>query len=103
MTKYDWLLLFHILGAFLFFSGAVVAGIFQLAAMRRAKPSEVAVLLGLTRPAVAAVGVGSLLTLGFGLWLAHYVGYGFGKGWVVAAIVLWAVAGALPRSSSPPS
>ena len=95
MTKYDWLLLVHILGAFLFLSGSIVAGILALAAMQREKPSEVALLLRLVRPVVGLVGVGSLTALGFGIWLADYVGYGFGKGWVVAAIALWAASGAL--------
>jgi uncharacterized membrane protein len=95
LTKYDWLLLFHLLGAFLFVSGAVVAGILQLAAMRREQPSEVALLLRLTQPAVVVVGVGSLVSVGLGIWLAEYVGYGIGEAWVVAAIVLWAISGAL--------
>jgi uncharacterized membrane protein len=95
VTKYDWLLLAHILGVFLFLSGSIVAGILALAAMQREKPSEVALLLRLVRPVVGVVGVGSLLSLGFGIWLAEYVGYGIGKGWVVAAIALWAASGAL--------
>ncbi len=102
MTKYDWLLLFHVLGAFLFLSGSIVAGILQLTAMRRDRPSEVALLLGLTRPAVAVVGVGSLVTLGLGLWLADDAGYGIGDGWVVAAIALWAVSGALGGAGGRP-
>jgi uncharacterized membrane protein len=95
VTKYDWLLLVHILGAFLFVSGSVVAGILAFAAMQREKPSEVALLLRLVRPVVAVLGIGSLVALGMGIWLADYVGYGIGKGWVVAAIVLWAASAAL--------
>jgi uncharacterized membrane protein len=95
VTKYDWLLLFHVLGAFLLFSGVIVAGILQLAASRRERPSEVALLLGLIRPAVAAVGLGAAITLGLGLWLADDAGYGIGDQWVIAAIVLWAVGNAL--------
>jgi uncharacterized membrane protein len=95
VTKYDWLLLFHILGAFLFVSGSIVAGLLALAAMQRERPSEVALLLRLVRPAVIVVGIGSLVVLGLGIWLAEYVGYGLGQGWVVAAIVLWAASGAL--------
>ncbi len=95
MTKYDWLLLVHVLGAFLFVSGSIVAGILAFAAMQRERPSEVALLLRLVRPAVAIVGIGSLVALGMGIWLADYVGYGFGKGWIVAAIALWAASGAL--------
>jgi uncharacterized membrane protein len=95
VTKYDWLLLFHILGAFLFVSGSIVAGVLALAAMQRERPSDVALLLRLVRPAVIVVGIGSLVALGLGIWLAEYVGYGLGQGWVVAAIVLWAASGAL--------
>jgi uncharacterized membrane protein len=95
VTKYDWLLLVHVLGAFLFVSGSIVAGILAFAAMQREKPSEVALLLRLVRPVVALVGVGSLVTLGIGIWLADYVGYGIGQGWVVAAIVLWFASNAL--------
>jgi uncharacterized membrane protein len=99
VTKYDWLLLVHILGAFLFVSGSVVAGILAFSAMRRDKPSEVALLLRLVRPVVIVVGLGSLVALGMGIWLAEYVGYGIGKGWIVAAIVLWAASGALAGPS----
>ena len=95
MTKYDWLLLIHILSAFLFLSGTVVAGVLHLAALRRDRPSEVALLLGLVRPAVIAVAVGFVTVLGFGIWLADDAGYGIGDEWVVAAIVLWVVSGAL--------
>jgi uncharacterized membrane protein len=102
VTKYDWLLLFHVLGAFSFLSGSIVAGALHLAAMRRDRPSEVALLLGLTRPVVLLVGAGSLVTLGLGLWLAEDAGYGIGDGWVVAAIALWAVSGALGGAGGRP-
>jgi uncharacterized membrane protein len=95
VTKYDWLLLFHVLGAFLIVAGSIVAAILQLAAVRRTRPSEVLLLLGLIRPAVVAIGIGAILTLGLGLWLADDAGYGIGEGWVVAAIALWVVAQAL--------
>lgn len=95
MTKYDWLLLVHLLGAFAFLSGSIVAGILHAAAMRRERPSEIALLLGLTRPAVAVVAVGSLVVLVFGIWLAYDAGYGVSEGWIVAAFVLWALSGAL--------
>jgi uncharacterized membrane protein len=95
MTKYDWLLFLHVTFAFLFGAGAVVAGVLQLAAMQRSRPSEIALLFRLTRAAVILVGVGSVGALVFGLWLTHYLGYSFGASWIVAAIVLWFVSGAL--------
>jgi uncharacterized membrane protein len=95
VTKYDWLLLVHILGTFLFLSGSIVAGVLAFAAMQRERPSEVALLLRLVRPMVVLVGVGSIVALALGIWLAEYVGYGLGEGWVIAAIALWVVSGAL--------
>ena len=35
------------------------------------------------------------LTLIFGLWLVHNVGYGYGDGWIVAALVMWFALSAL--------
>ena len=97
MSRYDWLLFIHVLGAFAFVGGAAVAAILNVAALRRERPSEVALLLRLTRFAVAAVGVGSITTLVIGLWLVHDApfDYGYGDGWIVAALVLWVAAGAL--------
>jgi len=95
VTKYDWLLLGHLLAAFLFLCGAIVAGVLHWLATRRARPSEVALLLGLVRMTVPLVAVGSLAVLGFGLWLVDEAGYGFGDGWIVIAIVLWFVSVAL--------
>ncbi len=93
MTKENWLLLFHLLAAFTFLSGSAVAGVLHQAAMRRDRPSQIALLLGLVRPMVPVIGVASLATLGFGLWLTQVAGpdADLDEGWVIAAIVLWAV------------
>ena len=95
MSKYEWALFLHVTGAFLFLGGAVVAGVFNIAALRRERPSEIATLLQLTRWGVGAVGIGVLLTLVFGLWLVDIAGYGWGEAWIVLALVLWVVANAL--------
>ena len=95
MDRYQWLLFLHVSGAFLLVGGAVMAGVFNIAALRRERPSEIAVLLGMTRWAVISISAGLLITLGFGLWLVHNVGYGWGQAWIVAALVLWALAGFL--------
>ena len=57
--------------------------------MRRERPSEVAFLLGLTRWAVAAVGLGALAALGFGTSLVHRSGFSFGDAWISASLALW--------------
>jgi uncharacterized membrane protein len=95
VTTFQWLLGFHVLGAFLFISGAVAAGVLQTAALRRERPSEVASLLGLTRIAVAAVGVGSIVAFVFGAWLVSRLGLDWGDGWITGALVLFVVSGAL--------
>ena len=97
MSTYDWLLVFHLLAAFCLVSGSVVAGILHWLAMRRDRPSEIALLLGLVRPMVVVIGIGSLAALGFGIWLTQDDpdGISLTDGWVIAAIVLWFAAGAL--------
>jgi len=89
VTTAQWLLGFHLVGAFLFVSGGVAVGALHTAALRRERPSEIALLLRLTRPAVALVGAGSLLTIGFGLWLAEHVGFSLADAWLAAALALW--------------
>jgi uncharacterized membrane protein len=96
MSLYDWLLFFHITGAFFLIGGVVVAGILNLAAtVPDRRPSEVAALYRLVRPAAALIGAGMVLTLVIGLWLVHEAPwhYGYGDTWVVVAIVLWVITG----------
>lgn len=95
MDTYDWLLFLHVLGAFLVLGGAVLAGVFNFAALRRERPSEIAMLFKFARVGVASIGIGMVLTLVLGLWLVHHVGYGWGQTWIVLALVLWVVANAL--------
>ena len=85
----------HLLGAFLLVSGTVVAGVAFEAGRRRGTPAEIALLLGLARVGAALVGVGLLAVLGFGLWLVHIGDWGYGAGWVDAAIALFVVSAAL--------
>jgi uncharacterized membrane protein len=91
----DVALFFHLLGALMFVAGIVLAGVCFEVARRRERPAEIALLLGLTRIGVVLVGVGALLLLGFGLWLVHLGHFGYGAGWVDAAIALYVVALAL--------
>ena len=95
MTTSQWLLGTHVVGAFLFVSGAVAAGVLQTAAMRRSRPSEIACLLGLVRYAVAVVGVGALLAVVFGAWLVGRLSLDWGDAWISAALALVAVSAVL--------
>ena len=88
------LLFLHILSAIVFLSGAAVAGVLQSSALRRDRPSEVALLLRLTRVGVLLVGIGALGALVFGLALAGQQ-HRFDETWVSASIALWVVSMAL--------
>jgi uncharacterized membrane protein len=96
MSLYQWLLFFHVTGAFFLIGGIVIAGILNIAAIAKdRRPSQVAILYRLIRLGVPLIGLGLLLTLAIGLWLVHEVGYGYGETWIVIAIVLWVLASAL--------
>jgi uncharacterized membrane protein len=88
MSQEELALFFHLLGAFSLVAGTVVAGVAFEAARRQESPAEIALLLGLTRVGVALVVAGTLLALGFGLWLVHLGGFGYGSGWITATFVL---------------
>jgi len=89
----EWLLFLHLVGAFLYVSGAVAAAVLRLAAMRRERPSEVALLLRSVRPVVPVVALGLLTVLVFGFWLADRLGIDLGSTWLVATFALlgWTV------------
>jgi uncharacterized membrane protein len=99
----DWLLLFHLVGAFAFVSGLVVATFAYFAARSLEHPAEIAAVLRLARSGVVLVGAGAVLVLAFGLWLAGHLDV-TGRAWVsaslglfVAAVVLGAVGGQAPK------
>ena len=87
----DVALFFHLLGAFSLVAGMIVAGASFETARRRETPAEIALLLGLSRLGVLLVGVGTLFVLGFGLWLVHLGNWGYGAGWIDAALGLLAL------------
>jgi len=99
-----WPLFLHLLGAFLFVGGSITAAVLRLAAIRRERPSEQALLLRLVRPLVPVVAGGFLLTVGAGFWLVHRLDLDLGATWLSAtfALVGWllvvgAVAGRADR------
>jgi uncharacterized membrane protein len=95
VNRYDWLLFLHMTGAFMVLGGAVMAGIFNFAALRRERPSEVVVLFRLTRLAVKSITIGMVVALAFGLWLVSEADFSWGDTWIVLALILWVVANAL--------
>jgi uncharacterized membrane protein len=96
VDRYHWLLALHMIGAFMVLGGAVMAGIFNFAALRRERPSEVVVLFRFARVAVVSVMAGMTVALAFGLWLVADLDFvGWSDAWVIIALVLWFVANAL--------
>jgi hypothetical protein len=86
---YDTLLFLHVLTAFILVVTVVVFSAVAIGAPRDAR------LLGIAN---AAWAVGGLGTLGFGIWLALYVeSYDLLDGWILTAIVLWAIGTELGR------
>src|ERR1700752_3900690 len=90
----DWsdpLLSLHVLAAFALVAAAAAGWAIYVATGGGSRPSPV---LRMAPMGVVLGAVGSLGGLIFGVWLAIYVkGYEVWDGWVLAAIVLWAVVG----------
>ena len=102
----DWALFLHLSGVLLFVGGSIAVTALRLLAIGKERPAESAVLLRAVRPLVPLVGLGLLLTLGAGVWLADELGVPYDSGWLQAAYVLivWlgvagAVAGRLDRKT----
>ena len=84
MTRYEWLLLLHLIGAFAAVGSGVVFTVLLAGGARVA--GEQLTFLGRR-----LWDVGGLLTLVFGVWLALDE-YSIGDGWILTALVLWAIA-----------
>jgi hypothetical protein len=88
VSTYDWLLLLHLIGAFAAMGSVVVFSVLLLGG-RNVAAAE------LTFLGRRLWDVGGMLTLVFGIWLALDLDqYDFFDGWILLALVLWAVAGA---------
>jgi uncharacterized membrane protein len=94
MDLYDWLLFLHVLGAFLAV-GALTALWALILGTRGTAPlldPRSAMVYG--RTAGIIVGVGMMVALIFGIWLAIDVeAYQLWDGWILASLVLWAIGG----------
>ena len=95
MSTVQWLLMLHITGAFFLVGGSVAAGVFNVLSQRTERPSETALFLRLIRTVLPVIAIGSFATLIFGLWLVHELHFDFWSFWIIAAIVLWLLSGAL--------
>ena len=96
MSLADFLLIAHILGAFLMVAGAAITTSAALMAGRAKTPAEVVTWLDLQRVSETFINTpGAVIALLFGSWLVSEAGFEFSEPWLSAAYTLWLVAMAL--------
>ena len=102
MTLDDWLLALHLLAAATLVAAMVMFSVLIVAARRVERPPQVLALAPLMRIGSVAVVAGSLGVVVFGVWLAIALdAYQVWDGWVIAAIILWAIGSETGRRSGP--
>jgi len=91
----DWLLALHVLSAFAYVAGVVLFWILIVAVRRIDTPEETIRMGPIVNVGNAAVGIGAGGTILLGIWLAFALdGYAIWDGWIIAALILWAIAAA---------
>jgi uncharacterized membrane protein len=97
----QWILALHVLSAFAFVAGMVLFWVLIVAVRSTDTPDGTIRMEPIVKVGGAATGIGAGGTIIFGLWLAFsYGGYDIWDGWIIAAIVLWAAAGAVGGRTS---
>jgi uncharacterized membrane protein len=88
----DWIRALHVLSAFAYVAGLGLFWILIVAVRRTDLPERTIRLQPLVKVGNVSVGVGAVGTIVLGIWLAFSVGgYDIWDGWIIAAIVLWAI------------
>ncbi len=96
MSLDDWILALHVLSAFAFVAGVVLFWVLIFAIRRADTPGATVGMEPIVKVGNAAVGIGAGGTIIFGIWLAiSKEEYQLWDGWVIAALVLWVLAGAV--------
>ena len=95
MSFNDWLVALHVLAAFAYVAGVVLFWILIVAVRRIDTPEETIRMGPIVNVGNAAVGIGAGGTILLGIWLAFALdGYAIWDGWIIAALILWAIAAA---------
>ena len=96
MSFDDWILALHVLSAFAFVAGLILFWVLIVAVRKTDTPDDTIRMEPVVKVGNAATGIGAGGTLIFGIWLAFsYGGYDIWDPWIIIALVLWAVAGAI--------
>jgi hypothetical protein len=102
VTFDGWLLALHLLFATALVAAIAIFWILVLAVRNADRPARVLALKPLLRVGGIAVLAGSLGSVVFGVWLAITLdAYHPWDGWVIAAILLWAIASETGRRTDP--
>lgn len=92
MTFSDWLFFLHILSAFALVAALVIYWTIAVAGRNVDRPVDSLRYFRVAKPANVLIIVGTMGTLIFGIWLAiDFEAYQVWDGWILAAIVLWAI------------
>ena len=92
MSFDDWMLALHVLSAFAWVAGIVLFWILIVAVRRTDTPEGTIRTEPVVKVGNAAIGIGMVGTIVFGIWLAFSVGdYDIWDGWIIAALVLWVI------------
>ena len=96
MSFVDWALAVHVLSAFAYVAGLVLFWVLVVAVRRVDTAEETLRMEPIVKVGTIAVGIGAVGTIVVGIYLAFAVdSYAIWDGWIIAALVLWAVSGAL--------
>jgi hypothetical protein len=92
----DWALAVHVLSAFAYVGGLVLFWVLIVAVRRIDTPQETLRMEPIVKVGNVVVGIGAVGTIVVGIYLAFAVdSYAIWNGWIIAAIILWAISGAL--------
>jgi uncharacterized membrane protein len=90
----DWILALHLLSAFAYVAGMIVFWVLIVAVRQTDTPDGTIRMAPVVKVGMIGTAVGSVGTIVFGLWLTFSVGgYRIWNFWILAALVLWAIAG----------
>ncbi|HXV58934.1 MAG TPA: DUF2269 family protein [Gaiellaceae bacterium] len=94
MDLTDWLVALHVLSAFAWIAALVLYSVVIAAGRGLSVPGDVLRVFRVVRVGDALIAVGMIGTIVFGIWLAIDE-YDIWDGWIIAALALWLVAGAV--------
>jgi uncharacterized membrane protein len=90
------MLALHVLSAFSYVAGIVLFWVLIVAVRKTDTPEGTIRMEPIVKVGNAAVGLGAVGTILLGIWLAFRLdGYAIWDGWIIAALVLWVIAGGI--------